>query len=43
MDTKGEKGGLEELGHWNWHLYTTDIMCKIDNWWEPTVHTGDST
>ena len=32
IDTKGERGGgWEELGDWDWHIYTTDTMYKIDN------------
>ena len=30
MDTKG-KGGWDELGDWDWHIYTIDTMYKIDN------------
>ena len=30
-DTKGERGGWEELGDWDWHIYTIDAMYKIDN------------
>ena len=37
MDTKGERGEWDELGHWDWHIYTIDTMYKIDNKWEPTV------
>ena len=29
MDTKGERGGWDELGDWDWHIYTTTY--KIDN------------
>ena len=30
MDTKGERGGWwDELGDWDWHIYTN--MYKIDN------------
>ena len=29
MDTKGGKGEWEELGDWDWHIYTN--MYKIDN------------
>ena len=29
MDTKGEEGMWDELGNWDWHIYTT--MYKIDN------------
>ena len=28
MDTKGEKAGWDELGDWDWHIYTN--MYKID-------------
>lgn len=32
MDTKkGEKAGGNELGDWHWHIYTIDIMYKIDD------------
>ena len=31
MDTKGEREGWEELGAWDWHIYTIDTMYKIDN------------
>ena len=31
MDTKGGVGGWDELGDWNWHIYTIDSMYKIDN------------
>ena len=32
VDTKGDKGGAwDELGDWDWHIYTTDTMYKIDN------------
>ena len=37
MDTKGEGGSGEELGDWDWHIYTTDTMYKIHNKWELTV------
>ena len=30
MDTKGEKG-MDELGDWDWHIYTIDTMYKIDD------------
>ena len=29
MDTKGGNGGWDELGDWDWHVYTN--MYKIDN------------
>ena len=29
MDTKGGSGGWDELGDWDWHIYTN--MYKIDN------------
>ena len=29
MDTKGKRGGWDELGDWDWHIHTT--MYKIDN------------
>ena len=31
MDIKGEREEWEELGDWDWHIYTTDTMYKIDN------------
>ena len=31
MDTKGKGGGWEELGDWDWRIYTIDTMYKIDN------------
>ena len=30
MDTKGERG-WEELGGWDWHIYTIDTIYKIHN------------
>ena len=30
-DTKGERGGWEELKDWDWHRHITDSMYKIDN------------
>ena len=35
MDTKEGKEGWDELGNWDWHLYTT--IYKLDNQWEPTA------
>ena len=35
MDTKEESGQWDELGDWDWHVYTA--VYKIDNWWELTV------
>ena len=35
MDTKEGKGGWDELGDWDWHVYTT--TDKTDNSWESTV------
>ena len=37
MATKGERGVWEELGDWDWHIYTIDTMYKIDNEWEHTL------
>ena len=37
MDTKGEEMGREELGDWDWHLYTIDTTYKMDNWCEHPV------
>ena len=31
MDTKGEREGRDELEDWDWHIYTTNTMYKIDN------------
>ena len=31
MDPKGEGGGWEELGDWDWHTYTSDTMYKTYN------------
>ena len=31
MDTKGERGGWEELGDWDSHIHTIDTMYKVDN------------
>ena len=31
MDTKREGGVCDELGDWDWHIYTIDNMCKTDN------------
>ena len=27
----GGKGGWDELGDWDWHIYTIDTLHKIDN------------
>ena len=32
-----ESGSFLKLGDWDWHIYTIDTMCKIDNCWEHTV------
>ena len=37
MDTKGAWGVRDELGDWDWHIYTIDTTYKIDNEWEPTI------
>ena len=29
MVTKGERGGRDKLGDWDWHMHT--IIYKIDN------------
>ena len=29
--SKGESIGWDELGDWNWHMYTIDTMYKLDN------------
>ena len=31
MGVKGERGVWDELGDWDWDIYTTDTMYKIDN------------
>ena len=31
MDTKAERMGWDELGDWDWCIYTIDTMYKIDN------------
>ena len=31
MDTKGGKGGWDELGDWDWHICTIDTMYKISS------------
>ena len=31
MDTKGGRGGWDELGDWDWHICTIDTMYKIGN------------
>ena len=28
----------DELGDWDWHIYTSDTMYKIDEQWAPTVY-----
>ena len=28
---QGGKRGWDELGDWDWHIYTIDTMYKIDN------------
>ena len=36
----GYQTGMEqwdELGDWDWHIYTIDTRYKIDNYWEPTI------
>ena len=37
MDTKAERMGWDELGDWDWCIYTIDTIHKIENSWEPTV------
>ena len=38
MDTKVGKGGVwDELGDWDWRIYSIDTIYKIDNQWEPTT------
>ena len=31
MNTKEGKGEWDELGDWDWHVYTIDTMHKTDN------------
>ena len=31
MDTKRKRGGWDELGDWDRHIYTIDTMYKKDN------------
>ena len=31
IDTKGKGGRWDELGDWDWNIYTIDTMYKIDN------------
>ena len=31
MVIKGESGGRDKLGIWDWHIYTINAICKIDN------------
>ena len=28
---RGKEGWWDELGDWDWHIYTLDTMYKIDN------------
>ena len=37
MVPRGKGLGWEELEYWDWHIHTTDTMCKIDTCWEYTV------
>ena len=34
---QGGKEGWDELGNWDWYIYTIDTTYKIGNEWEPTV------
>ena len=36
MDTKEGRGVWEELGDWDWRMYTIDAMHKMDNLGEGT-------
>ena len=40
---QGDKAGVgwDELGDWDWHVYTTDTICRIDGYWEPTLWPGE--
>lgn len=40
---QGRKGERDELGDWNWHIYTNDTMYKTDNNENPLTSTGTST
>ena len=31
MDTEEAEKGWDELGDWDWHIYTIDTAYKIDN------------
>ena len=31
MDLKEAEKGWDELGDWDWHVYTIDTMYSIDN------------
>ena len=31
MDPRWGRGEWDELGDWDWHIYTTDTTYKIDN------------
>ena len=31
IDTKGEREMRDELGDWDWHIFTIDTMYKLDN------------
>ena len=37
MWTPRGKKGWDELGDWDWHIYTIDTMYKILNYWAHTV------
>ena len=37
MATKGGRG-CNELGDWDWLVYTIDTMYKTDNEWKPRVY-----
>ena len=38
---QGRKGERDELGDWNWHIYTNDTMYKTEKG-EDTYITDDS-
>ena len=38
MVPRGKGLGWEELEYWDWHIHTTDTMCKIDTCWEYTIY-----
>ena len=43
MDTKREAGWWNEVGDWDWHVYTIDTIYKIDTNENLLYSTGNST